>query len=293
MVGIDPKREAEISFLGPEAIVEGRYLEPGDDGGIVIGKALADKFETRLGYKLVLMTQDTTKEIASRAFRIVGIFRAEMQGTEKAFAFVTMDAAEQMLTLDGAISEVSVSLPDHAMAEEISDAVRAALPDTYEVNPWRELLPILDAYIAINDGFAIIWYIVVFIAMGFGIVNTTLMAIFERIREFGLLKALGMKPSWIIRDVLTESLLLLLMGIAIGDIIGLLSCWALADGGIDLSAMAAGLEFAGMSRIIYPTIDPKELITANMVVLILGLLVGLYPAAKAARFTPVEALTHM
>jgi ABC-type lipoprotein release transport system permease subunit len=239
------------------------------------------------------MSQDTTKEIASRAFRIVGIFRAEMQGTEKAFAFVTMDAAEQMLALDGGISEVSVSLPDHAMAEEISDAVRAALPDTYEVNPWRELLPILDAYIAINDGFAIIWYIVVFIAMGFGIVNTTLMAIFERIREFGLLKALGMKPSWIIRDVLTESLLLLLMGIAIGDIIGLLSCWALADGGIDLSAMAAGLEFAGMSRIIYPTIDPKELITANMVVLILGLLVGLYPAAKAARFTPVEALTHM
>jgi len=293
MVGIDPKREAEISFLGPEAIVEGRYLEPGDDGGIVIGKALADKFETRLGYKLVLMTQDTTKEIASRAFRIVGIFRAEMQGTEKAFAFVTMDAAEQMLALDGGISEVSVSLPDHAMAEEISDAVRAALPDTYEVNPWRELLPILDAYIAINDGFAIIWYIVVFIAMGFGIVNTTLMAIFERIREFGLLKALGMKPWWIIRDVLTESLLLLLMGIAVGDIIGFLSCWALADGGIDLSAMAAGLEFAGMSRIIYPAIDPKEVITANMVVLILGLLVGLYPAAKAARFTPVEALTHM
>ena len=128
--------------------------------------------------------------------------------------------------------------------------------------------------------------------MGFGIVNTTLMAVFERMREFGLLKALGMKPWWIIREVLLESFFLLLLGIAAGNALGLLSSWALSGAGIDLSAMAAGVEFAGMPRIIYPAVQGKDILAANLVVLVLGLLVSLYPASKAARFTPVEALTR-
>lgn len=291
-VGIDPAREPDVSFMGPDALVEGRYLEAGDEYGIVVGKALIEKFETKLGNKLVLMSQDTDKDIASRAFRIIGIFQTEMQATEKQFVFVTRPAAERMLKLEGAVSEVSVGLPDHETAEEVVDTLKSGLPATYEIAAWRELLPILNAYIKINDGFTVIWYFVVFIAMGFGIVNTTLMAIFERMREFGLLKALGMKPWWIIRDVLTESLFLLIMGIALGNALGFLSSWALSDNGIDLSAVAAGAEFAGMSRVIYPVLSARDVLTSNLVVLVLGLLVSLYPAVKAAKFTPVDALKH-
>jgi ABC-type lipoprotein release transport system permease subunit len=292
MVGIDPVREAEISFIGPEAIIEGRYLEDGEDTGIVVGEALVEKFETKLGHKLVLMSQDTNREIASRAFRIVGIYQAEMEGTEKQFGFVSRDIAEKMLSLDGGISEVSISLSNHEAAPEVVTALNGVLPASYDIKPWRELLPILDAYIRINSSFSIIWAIVVFIAMAFGIVNTTLMAIFERMREFGLLKALGMRPWWIIRDVLTESAFLLLLGMAIGNALGFLSCWLLVDKGIDLSAWAGGMELVGMSRIIYPAIKANNVINSNLVVIILGLLVGLYPAVKAARFTPIEALTR-
>jgi len=292
MVGVDPEREAEISFIGPEAIVEGRWLDDDDEHGIVVGKSLTDKFETKLGHKLLLMSQDTNKEIASRSFRIVGIFRAEFESTEKQFAFVTRPAAEEMLGLDGAFSEICISIEDHYAAKDIVDKLKAALPETYEINTWRELSPILDAYLELNNIFVYIWYLVVFIAMGFGIVNTTLMAVFERMREFGLLKALGMKPWWIIREVLLESFFLLLLGIAAGNALGLLSSWALSGSGIDLSAMAAGVEFSGMPRIIYPAVQGKDILAANLVVLVLGLLVSLYPASKAARFTPVEALTR-
>jgi ABC-type lipoprotein release transport system permease subunit len=292
MVGIDPATEAKISFIG-SAISAGRYLSPDDQNGIIIGKALADQFETKLGHKLVLMSQDTRGEIASRAFRIVGIFSADMESTEKQFVFVLCQSAQKMLRLNKGLSEISILLsgkPDHP---GLRDKLKAALPaDQFEVLTWRELMPFQTAYLKILDGFLYIWYLVVFVAMGFGIVNTTLMAVYERMREFGLLKALGMKPRWILREVLTESMLLLICGVAVGDMVGLLSIYGLSGRGIDLSALAAGAEYAGMTRVIYPAFDVADFLVANLVVMLLGLLVSLYPAAKAARFTPVKALAH-
>lgn len=292
MVGIDPQREGKISFIG-QAVTEGRYLKPDDKNGIVVGRALIDKFETKLGRKLVLMSQDTGREIASRAFRIVGIFRAEMEATEKQFVFVPMPAAQQMLQLERGISEVSIVLPVHQEADQVATALERALPSAdYEVQTWQELLPLVTAMLNIHDEYILLWFLVVFVAMGFGIVNTTLMAVFERIREFGLLKALGMKPLWIIKEVLTESLFLLILGMLIGNSLGFLSVFALSGEGIDLSSLAEGVEFFGMSRVIYPTLTGQDVLMANLVVFILGLLVSLYPAFKAARFTPVEALAH-
>jgi len=293
MVGIDPPREARVSFIG-KAVREGRYLRDDDAFGIVIGRALADKFETGLGKKLVLMTQDTEKNIASRAFRIVGIYGAEMEATEKQYVFVTLSAAGEMLKLNRGISELSILLPDHQLVAGTLATLRGA-PSlrTYDAEPWQNLLPLMRAYLEIYDTFIFLWYLVVFIAMAFGIVNTTLMAIFERIREFGLLKSLGMKPWWIIKEVLAESFFLLLIGIIVGNILSFLSVLMLMNHGIDLTRFAAGSEFAGISRVIYPSIYGRDVLLANLVVFILGLVVSLYPALKAARFKPVEALAHV
>jgi ABC-type lipoprotein release transport system permease subunit len=292
LVGIDPEREAEVSFIG-KAVVQGHYLTADDKHGVLVGKALLDKFETRLGRKLVLMSQDTDREIASRAFRIVGVFRAEMEATEKQFAFITIRSAQQMLKMNESISEISVVLPDRKDVVTMVDSLRAAISsDEYEIYSWMDLLPLVTAILKLYDGSIFIWYLVVFIAMGFGIVNTTLMAVFERIREFGLLKALGMKPWWIIREVLTESCLILIIGMAIGNVLSYLSVLSLSGSGIDLSAFAEGLEYFGMSRIIYPVIIARDMVLANLVVFVLGILVSLYPAAKAARFTVVRAMAH-
>jgi ABC-type lipoprotein release transport system permease subunit len=260
LAGIDPSREAEISFIG-SAVTQGRYLAPDDAHG--------------------------------RAFRIIGIFRAEMKSTEKRFVFVTKSAAQQMLKLKNGVSEFCIVLPNRLDNNPLVAALQSSLSASrYEVSTWRDLLPVLNAYLKLSDGFIYIWYVVIFIAMGFGIVNTTLMAVFERMREFGLLKALGIKPLGIIKGVLTEAFLILLIGMFIGNFLGFLSVLALSGSGIDLSALAAGAEFAGMSRILYPLIYPKDVIVANLVVFTLGLLVSLYPAVKAARFTPVEALSQ-
>ncbi len=292
MVGIEPGREAYISFIGG-AVTQGRYLEERDTSAILIGRALAEEMETRIGKKIILMSQDINGDIASRAFRIVGLFRAEMEATEKSFLFVPLPTAQKMLKMGSAISEIAALLPDADMSE--STVVR--MQDTINtkeltVRSWQQILPLVTAMLKLYDTFVFIWFLVIFVAMGFGIVNTTLMSVFERMREFGLLKALGMRPGRIIMGILTESALILLIGILIGNLLGVLSNWGLSFGGIDLSELAQGVEYAGMARIIYPIMLVKDILAADLVVLLLGVFVSLYPAVKAARFTPVEALAH-
>ncbi len=291
LVGIDPAAEAGVSFIG-RSVREGRYLREDDPNAIVIGRALADKFETRLGHRLVLMSQSTDGQIASASFQIVGVYRAELQATEERYVFVTKAAAQRMLGLGNAVSEFAVLLPRAGAVSAVAGRLRGNLPAGCEIQTWRELLPLLDAYLGIFNGFMLMWYVVVFAAMGFGLVNTTLMAVYERMREFGLMQALGMRPSGIVRDVLTESALLLLVGVALGNAAGLATVALLARTGIDLSALAAGSEYFGMSRVIRPELASGDFLAANLVVMGLGLLVSCYPAIRAGRFTPVEALTH-
>lgn len=291
-VGIQPEAERTMSFIGT-AVTEGHFLAESDAHGIMIGKALAEKFETKVGRKLLIMSQDTAGEIASRSFRITGIYQAEFESTEKRFAFVTMDAARDMLKMGEMVSEISVILPDCADLERVVAGLKAVLPvRDYEIHSWQELLPLVRVYLQVYDDFIYLWFLVVFIAMSFGIVNTTLMAVYERIREFGLLKAMGMKPWWIIQGVLVESFFILILGMVIGNVLSVLSVYALSFTGIDLTSLARGSEFAGMSKVIYPVIQGRDVIVANLVVFVLGLVVSAYPALKAARFSSVKALAH-
>jgi ABC-type lipoprotein release transport system permease subunit len=292
MVGIDPLKEAKISFIG-NSVTKGSYFSSGDDEGIIIGKTLADNFETRIGHKIILMSQDKEKEIASSSFEITGIFEAELKATEEFFIFITRNAAQDMLNIKSSISEAAIVLKDEKSLATILSGLKTSLSsDEYEISSWKELLPLVAAYLKVYDEFMIIWYLVIFTAMSFGIVNTTLMAVFERIREFGLLKSLGMRPRFIVKQVLTESFFLLLIGALTGNLLSFIVVYVFSKHGIDLTSFSAGTEFAGMTRIIYPIIIGKDIFLANFVVFMMGLLVCLYPAVKAARITPVKALAY-
>jgi ABC-type lipoprotein release transport system permease subunit len=293
LVGIEPEKEAAISFIG-KAVTQGRYLKTEDKNKIIVGRAFLKKFNTKIGNKLILMSQDTGNEIASKAFRIVGVFSAESESTEKQFVFVPLSQAAGMLKMGDSISEISILLPlDISGREEtlVADKIITAIDDnTVRVETWQGLLPMMKAYLEMTDFFLYIWYVVVFVAMGFGIVNTTLMVIFERMKEFGLMKALGMRPFQIIKGVLTETIFLLLIGISAGTLFGFLSVAVISKNGIDLSALAAGAEMWGIPRKLYPEIWAQDVAVAGLVVLVLGILVSLYPAFKAARFTPTQAM---
>lgn len=289
LIGIDPARERGLSFIS-QAVTDGRYLSSSDDSGLLLGRKLAERLETTLGRRVVLMSQDANNQIADRGFRVVGIFDADPQAMETGYVFIGLDIARQMLKTGAAVSEIAVMGPDRKQLDPLLTSLRAAASDL-DIAPWTEVQPLLVLTEKVNNVVLIIWFAVVFAAMAFGLVNTLLMSVFERTREFGLFQALGMPPRFILGQVLVESLILLAIALVLGN----LASWASVaglKGGIDLSMFAEGLELVGVSPVIYPALAASDIAVANVIVAVLGVLASLYPAWRASRHVPVEAITR-
>ena len=291
LLGIDPAAETKITFVIGD-IVEGRFLEDSADSGVIIGQKLVEKLDTRLGKRVVLMSQDPDNEIADRGFRVVGIFDSDPDIHEETYLFVGKKTIQKMLGVEGRVTEVVFLGDDVRNVEPLFQRVSELADPNLDVKRWYELDFYLSSMVNMMDGFVLVWVIVIFLALSFGLVNTLVMAVFERIREIGLMLALGMKPSSIVGQVIVESLLLLCIGLALGNAFAWILITSLKDG-IDISGVAQGMEMMGASSILYPVLNMRDVITANVVVLVLGFLASLSPAWRASRYQPVEAITKV
>ncbi|MFV1998234.1 MAG: ABC transporter permease [Acidiferrobacterales bacterium] len=290
LLGIDPEHEKELSFIG-NPVVGGRNLESINDSGLIIGRRMAEKLETRIGKRVVIMMQDKQNEVADRGFRIVGLYQAELEATETAYVFTGLKTAQKLLGMGDEISEISLITNSREGLDPLVARLRTASP-RLESMSWQELEPMMVTALKVYSNFMIIWYLIIFAAMAFGLTNTMLMAVFERTRELGLFQALGMRPRFIVGQVMLESLILLLIGVALGNLTGWLTTSVILADGIDLSNFARGMEQFQMASIVYFELKKDDVMVINSLVIGLGLLASLYPALKAARYVPVEAITR-
>ena len=291
LIGVDPALERSLHAVGSE-IAEGRNLEDVNDGGVIIGRKLADRLDTEIGKRIVLMSQDPDNEIADRGYRIVGLFEANLEQVEESFVFVAKATLQKMLRIEDQVSEVAVMAGDYRDVEGVTERVAELAGGNVEVLPWSQLNSYLGGMLKVMDGFVLVWMIVIFLALSFGLVNTLVMAVFERVREIGLMLALGMRPSNILGQIIVESSLLLVFGLILGNFLAWASVVPLQDG-IDISAVAQGMEMFGASSVLYPELELKDMITANVVVLVLGFFASLSPAWRASRYEPIEAITKV
>jgi ABC-type lipoprotein release transport system permease subunit len=290
LLGVDPEGEIAVGF-DPENITDGRFLDDSSDGGIVIGRKLLERLETDPGKRIVIMSQGQDNTIADRGFRIVGVYDAQLEAIEETFVYAGRDTVQAMLGLADRVSEIAVTGHDYRDIDTLLQHVRAAARPGTEVLPWTALDTYLAAMMKVMDGFVLVWIVLIFVALSFGLANTLMMAVFERIREFGLMQALGMKPSAILLQVLLESLLLLVLGLALGNILAVASIWPIRDG-LDLSMVAQGLELFGAASTLKPALKAEDLVLANAVVVVLGILTSLLPAWRASHYRPVDAIAR-
>jgi len=291
LLGVDPLRERDLTFVD-YAAVEGRFLESVDDTGIVIGRKLANTLNTKVGKRIVLMSQDPDNEIADRGFRVVGLFEANVKAFEENYVFAGKATTQKMLRIGDRVSELVVLGDDYRDVEDAYERTVELIDDGAEVKRWIEVDPYLGTMLGVMDGFVLVWIIVIFLALSFGLVNTLVMAVFERVREIGLMLALGMRPIYILGQIVVESLLLLAIGLAIGTALSWAAVQPIKDG-IDVSIVGDGMEMWGMSSVFYPELLLSDVILANVVVLVLGFLASLSPAWRAAHYEPIEAITKV
>ena len=291
LLGVDPAHERDLTFVDYDD-VEGRFLESVDDRGIVIGRELAGILNTEVGKRIVLMSQDPDNDIADRGFRVVGLFDANVQSIEEAYVFIGKTTAQNLLRIGDRVSELVVLGDDYRDVEGVFDKTAALIDDGTKIERWFELDPYLGTMLKVMDGFVFVWIVVIFLALSFGLVNTLVMAVFERVREIGLMLALGMRPINILGQIIVESLLLLAIGLAIGTALAWAAVQPIKDG-IDVSIVGEGMDMWGMSSVLYPELLLSDVILANVVVLVLGFFASLSPAWRAAHYEPIEAITKV
>ena len=288
LLGVEPVSEVQLSF-DLDSIIEGRFLKDSNDSGLIIGAKMAERLETRLGKRVVIMSQDPDNNIADRGFRIVGIYKAKMASLEEIYVYAGLTTLQKLLNLENRVSEIAITGENYRHVKGWYPVIKKAAGKNLQTLPWYEADTYLGAMMVMMDGFVLVWIIVIFLALSFGLVNTLIMAVFERTREIGLMQALGMRPSLIMLQILIESFLLLVIGLLLGNVLAVGTIIPLQDG-IDISAVAQGMEMMGSSSVLYPALKLNDMLLANAIVIILGLLTSILPAWHAASFDPIEAL---
>ena len=286
LVGTDPARERGISVL-PSHVREGRYLKGTEDPGIVLGRNLARRLKTRVGKRVVVMAQDQNGKLAERAFQVVGLYAAPEQ-TENEFAFTGLSTAQAFTGVGKDITGIAFETSDSHKIADVLAQLKASAPDL-DIQSWKTLAPLAYAVSTFFNEFVLMWLWIMFALIAIGIVNTQLMAVFERIREFGLLQALGMRPRLVMMEVALESALLIGVGVGVGIVLSVLSVHAFA-GGIDLGFLGRGAELVGAGHILYPKADVGDFALYSFIVWALGVVATLWPARRASRVSPVEAM---
>ncbi len=286
VLGVDPEREGSVSTLS-SFLHEGAWLDA--PRRLAIGAGLARRLRVAVGDKVVLAVQDVRGDLTGEAFRVAGIYRAPSRELDEAVAILRLDDAQRLFAVAGEISELAFAARERGALEAPRAEVARALGPGVRVETWRELEPMLDTMIALFDQIGWVMYAAIFVAMAFGIANVLLMSVLERAREIGVLLAIGMPPARMVAIVVTESVVLVALGVAAGFAFGFAVIFALRDG-IDLSAFGDGLRAFGVPTRLTPVARSGDVWAPLAVAVVTALLASLWPALRAVRTRPAEAL---
>jgi len=297
--GLNPVNDRRRETLAPK-IIRGTWLKAGDSRGLLIGTGMARKLKAKIGNKIVIMSGRQDGNTEAQLGRVRGIFKTGIIELDSFLVISDLSFTRKFLVSEGAddirepVTRIAVFVEETDDIGLIKKILSQAIHSSdIAVLDWQEMLPQLVQYIVIDDAFSYVMLVLILIVILFGIVNTVLMSVLERTREFGLLRALGLSKNYLLTLVFFESLLLSLMALVIGWLLGGSIHAYFAYTGIDFSEwLEEGTQIAGtvMDPVIIPELSLDRILQLSGIVFFVTLASGIYPAIKAARITPVQAL---
>ncbi|MEW6442596.1 MAG: FtsX-like permease family protein [bacterium] len=293
--GVDPANDMMRDSLEPK-IVEGTYLKSEDARGIVMGADLARKLKVAVGGKAVITAQDASGQISSQLVRVQGIYRTGIEELDGYFAEINLGLGRALLGIPHGATQLAVFLENEKEQARIKKELEPLVSSepTVAVFDWQEVMPELVLFVNMDNAFNYIFLGIILVIVALGILNTILMSVLERTREFGLMAALGLAPGGLVGLVVLETTLLALVALGAGSILGFAGHLYLARHGLDIGAASQEqMSAAGVAidPIIYSQLAPERFFLLLGIAFWVTILVGIYPAVRAARVDPVRAMT--
>jgi ABC-type lipoprotein release transport system permease subunit len=283
VVGIDPASAANAPFK--DGMVSGEYLNADDREGVLIGKALADKIGVKSGDTITLLVNTSNGDVASQPFIIRGLYSTKIPGYDQTTVFLPLSKAQAISGAQDHASLIFINLKDRSQAQEVANSIQAG---AYQVKTWQQLNQLILDTETLANSYIFVLYLIVLAITATVIVNTLVMAVFERTREIGILSAVGMRSGRIMAMFFIESFLLSIGGILIGLALGALLVYYMINFGIHIGNFG----FTGMlfGETLYGGFSLQNTINLTILALIVTLIASIYPAVLAARLEPVTAL---
>jgi len=286
--GIIPNAETEVTGLS-EKIKEGEFLNEDKSGRIIIGKALAEKLKTKLRKRIEFRFTKPDGEIGSAAYKIAGIYKTNNTREDEMSVYILKSDLDQILGLENGAHEIAIIYDNIDIVDSTAISLSESIPNL-KVESWKQLFPGLAQVDVIQERSNLLILLIILLALSFGIVNTMLMSVLERVREFGMLMAVGMNKRRVFIMIMLETLLIMAVAAPIGMLVSYLLVKYFEKNGIDFSSSAEGLESVGMSPILYPHLDPSFYWQVVLLVLFAAFLAAIYPARRAIKLNPADAI---
>ena len=289
--GVELASDDRVSTIFGQ-VNSGQWLASDDPRGVVVGRRLARTLGVKEGDELVILSQATDGSIANDLFYVRGVLATTSDATDRAGVFMNAESFREFFVLPDGAHQLLVRRPPGVELEAATSQVAGLAPDL-DVKSWKQLMPTFATIIESTSQMMVMVIFVMYVVIAILILNATLMAVFERVREFGVLKALGVTPGSVAGLILIETAMQTVIALAIGLILSLPALWYLSSFGLDSGALA-GAGVAGMTfdSKWYALVTPQSFTTPTTVLLAVVVIGAVYPAIKAARILPVEAMRY-
>lgn len=290
LIGVDPIAEQQVTGLDKK-LIEGKYFESKSKRTppIVLSEKMAKKLNVKIRSKVILTFQDSNHDIITAAFKVNGIYKSANSVYDLQNVFVPKKSLEKLLKFNtNQYHEIALLLNDGEQIITVQNDLKTI--GKSQVETWKELSPDLAYSIDMLNQSMDIFMGIILLALAFGIINTMLMAVLERVREIGMLMAIGMNKTKVFLMIVLETIFLSSVGGILGLLFSYISIYYFQQTGIDLSTFSAGLEQFGMSKVVYPNLEFASYIRTSIQVLIVSFLASIYPAWKALKLNPATAI---
>lgn len=294
VIGIDPVKEARISTL-KETIRHGSYLMAGDSNQAILGEMLAENLHVGLDDEVVILGQGRDGSVAATVMTVRGLYRSGQDDFDRSTMHIGLSTFQDVFAMQNSVHEVVVlcrSLEQVASVKDIlkNDVAGIGRGDELAVLDWEELIPGLIQVIQMDLVSGLIFYFILIVVVAFSILNTFLMSLFERTREFGVLLAIGTTPGRLMKLLLLESLTMTAIGIVMGIIIGSIITLYFQNHGILISGASDLMRQYGIPDRMYPRLSLASILIGPAAVFVITFLTATYPALKIRRLRPVKAM---